>query len=103
MKNKLVWQIIVIIFSIIFVFNISSCYFIRKLYKDELTWNLEQINVGNSWSITTGRRDIVVAIIGYGVDTENEHIKDNIIDSWNFVSNTSYIPDRTGHDTYAAA
>lgn len=78
-------------------------------------WGLN--NAGNShidaikaWSISEGRRNIIVAVIDTGIDPNHKDIVNNLwhdpehpeIYGWNFVSNQANPKDEHGHGTHVA-
>ncbi len=75
---------------------------VPRAAQDEPTWNLEMINLGDSWEITRGDQNIMVAIIGWGVDRDNPYLGGRVAHSWDYVTSSEDISDPTGHDTFAA-
>ncbi len=108
-KNKLFFAFAIIAILIFFILGFcinNHSYSInvgqKNQKKDSESWNLEAINLADSWDITKGNKDIRVAVIGYGIDADNKYLKDNIVDSWNFVTGSPEVIDENGHGTFAA-
>ncbi len=76
--------------------------FFQQKRAHEHTWNLEMINIGNSWDITRGNENLTVAIIGWGVDKKNPQLGGRVTESWDYVTGSEEVIDPTGHDTFAA-
>ena len=54
---------------------------VKLLIQDPLMkkkWDLEHIKASHAWTMSTGNKDIIVAIIGTGIDIHHEDLKDNI-------------------------
>jgi len=105
-KYKLVLAIIALT---VLLCLILSCYRPVKRFIQDTgnlqyahSWNLEMINLGNSWDITRGNEYVSVAIIGWGVDKNNPYLKSQVTGSWDFVTGRKEVIDQNGHDTFAA-
>ncbi|MGM0365713.1 MAG: S8 family serine peptidase [Actinomycetota bacterium] len=66
------------------------------------TWNLEMINLANSWDITRGSENVMVAVIGWGIDKDNPHLEGRVTGSLDYVTGKEEVIDPNGHDTFAA-
>ena len=87
-------------------------------------WGLSQINASSAWNITTGSRNVIIAVIDSGIDLTHTDLKANIwinpgeipgngidddhngyiddIYGWNFIKNNSNVTDDDGHGTHVA-
>lgn len=64
-------------------------------------WEIEKFNIRSLWSQSQGE-GVTVAVIDTGCDLEHEDIKNNIVDSINFVSKEK-VRDVAGHGTHVAS
>ncbi len=97
-KNKVIF-IIVLVFNLVIV---SSAQAFDPLFSKQ--WYLQKIRATEAWSITTGKAEIVVAVIDSGVDIKHPDLERNIwvnpnekldgIDN----DNNGYIDDINGWD-----
>ena len=92
---------------------------------EKLEWHLNITNTQKAWQISKGNKDIVVAIIDTGIDTNHPDLKNNLwvnqaekngvkgvdddkngfiddIHGWNFADNSNVIMDYHGHGTHVA-
>ena len=87
-------------------------------------WGLSQINASSAWNITTGSRNVIIAVIDSGIDLTHADLKANIwinpgeiagngidddhngyiddVYGWNFIKNNSNVTDDDGHGTHVA-
>ncbi|PWI48033.1 hypothetical protein CEE45_09030 [Candidatus Heimdallarchaeota archaeon B3_Heim] len=70
-----------------------------------LPWNLQQISIAGAWNITTGRTDIIIAVIDSGIDFSHPALSqaqwinsDEIINNSLDDDNNGYIDDFSGWD-----
>ena len=87
-------------------------------------WGLSQINASSAWNITTGSRNVIIAVVDSGIDLTHADLKANIwinpreiagngidddhngyiddVYGWNFIKNNSNVTDDDGHGTHVA-
>jgi uncharacterized repeat protein (TIGR02543 family) len=66
-------------------------------------WGMRQIDMPEAWQITTGNREIVVAVIDSGVDYTHPDLKDNMDNrGYDFYANNSDPMDENRHGTHVA-
>ena len=60
------------------------------------------IKATEAWDKTTGSRDVIVAVLDTGIDYKEPDLAPNIVNGWDFVTNSSDPMDRDGHGTHVA-
>lgn len=70
------------------------------LFRDQ--WHLARIRAGGAWDITTGTRDVVIAVLDSGVDPGHEDLQGKLVPGWNFYDDTADTSDVYGHGTKVA-
>ena len=65
-------------------------------------WYLTKIGAPAAWSITTGRKDVVIAILDTGVDASHPDLQAKLVAGWNIYNNNSDTSDVYGHGTVVA-
>lgn len=63
-----------------------------NFFHSNYPWNLNMLNIPQAWNLTTGKKDVVVAVIDSGIDMSHPHLKGKI---WN---NTDEIPNNNKDD-----
>jgi thermitase len=71
---------------------------IESNYAGALPWHLERINAVNSWQVTKGGTNILVAVLDTGIDQNHEDLAGKVIDGVNF-SASQTTNDLNGHGT----
>lgn len=64
--------------------------------------HLRHINAPLAWSVTTGDRNIVVAVLDSGVDTTHPDLAHQLLPGWNILEEKDDVTDDTGHGTHVA-
>lgn len=65
-------------------------------------FHLPQIQAPWAWTVTTGSRSVVVAVVDTGVIPDHPDLIDNLIPGWDFVDNDDTLYDEVGHGTHVA-
>jgi subtilisin family serine protease len=65
-------------------------------------WNLSRINAPAAWSITTGSRDVIVAVVDTGLDPTHPEFAGRIVPGYDFVNDDANPDDDNGHGTHVA-
>ena len=67
-----------------------------SLYR--VQWHLRDIGLPQAWDITTGSRNVVVAVIDTGVRPEHPDLAENLIAGYDFITDTARARDGNGPD-----
>ena len=65
-------------------------------------WYLPQINAPAAWDITTGSRDVIVAMVDTGIAAGHPDLAGKLVAGYNFVADSTNTADDNGHGTYTA-
>lgn len=66
-------------------------------------WGIRMIQANYTWDVTTGNRNIIVAVVDTGVDYNHEDLSAvNASLGWDFVNNDADPMDDNGHGTHVA-
>jgi thermitase len=65
-------------------------------------WALKKIKVAPAWSIETGDKSVIIAIIDTGVSLDHPDLKSKIVPGFDFVDNDKTPNDTEGHGTHCA-
>lgn len=65
-------------------------------------WAITTLHADKAWQVTTGNRNVVVAILDTGVDLTHEDIKQKIIAGYDFANDDTDPSDDHGHGTHVA-
>jgi len=77
------------------LFTPNDTYFV-----DKYQWGLTEIQAPEAWDITTGSKDIQIAILDTGVDLDHPDLADKIISNINFTTTSTTTDDIYGHGTH---
>lgn len=65
-------------------------------------WALNRIGAPQAWDISTGRPEVIVAVIDTGINRNHEDLAGRVTEGYNFVNNTSNAMDDQSHGTFGA-
>ena len=65
-------------------------------------WGISQIKAEAAWDITTGSRDIIIAVLDTGTATDHPDLSDKIVPGFDFYANDNNPNDDNGHGTLTA-
>ncbi|MGO4886920.1 S8 family peptidase [Anaerobacillus sp. MEB173] len=65
-------------------------------------WNLSQIETERGWDISSGREEVIIAIIDSGVDPDHEDLSAKMTEGFNAFDQSNNHMDEHGHGTHVA-
>lgn len=65
-------------------------------------WNLPIIHTEKGWSVTKGSKNVAVAVIDTGVDTNHPDLRNHLLEGFNALDDTKPPMDEMGHGTHVA-
>ncbi len=67
-------------------------------------WGLGRIGAPRAWDITTGSRDVLVAVVDTGADLDHPDLAPNLVPGWDYVDGDAQPEDESanGHGTHVA-
>ncbi|MHC4676211.1 MAG: Ig-like domain-containing protein [Planctomycetota bacterium] len=65
-------------------------------------WHLPRIGAPAAWDITTGRNDVIIAILDTGIDNSHPELTAKMVSGWNVRNGNSDTSDINGHGTRVA-
>lgn len=70
----------------------------------DINYYFKSINMNKAWEITTGKKDIVIAVIDDGFDLNHEELNENIVKPYNVLSQNDnvYANNNLNHGTHVA-
>ncbi|MFC5467124.1 S8 family peptidase [Cohnella suwonensis] len=71
-------------------------------FYSEYQWNLPEIATVNGWNVTKGSKDVVVAVLDTGVQSDHPDLKERIVEGVNIVDPSAPPEDDVGHGTHVA-
>jgi subtilisin family serine protease len=82
----------------------SSTFNDSKLSEPDCSWYLKAINTQQAWSISTGDKDVIIAVIDNGFDTNHPELRGKDIKPYNVVQKSIDVrPSNQNHGTHVAA
>jgi thermitase len=64
-------------------------------------WSLEQMNITDLWNLTAGVKEVLIAILDTGIDSDHEDLQGKVVAEVNFTDSPS-TKDINGHGTHVA-
>ncbi|MGQ7276365.1 S8 family peptidase [Brevibacillus thermoruber] len=71
-------------------------------YYREYQWNLPLIGMEQSWDISRGSSDVVVAVVDTGIDLRHPEFAGKLVDGYNVLEDNNVPQDDNGHGTHVA-
>lgn len=65
-------------------------------------WNLPLIDMEQSWEITEGSPDVIVAVVDTGVDLNHPEFKGKLVGGYNMIADSNNPNDDNGHGTHVS-
>lgn len=72
------------------------------LFNKTKNYHLKNTKAEEAWEITTGKKDIVIAIIDVGFDLNHKELQKNIVKPWNTFNHNDKIFANSSHGTHVA-
>ncbi len=69
-----------------------------KIYQ----WNLPLIGMEQSWEVSRGRSDVIVAVIDTGIDLSHPEFQGKLVKGYNVIADNNNPNDDNGHGTHVA-
>ncbi|WP_232699243.1 S8 family peptidase [Brevibacillus daliensis] len=74
----------------------------NDVYYNRYQWNLSQLNMEQSWEISQGADDVVVAVVDTGVDLGHPEFQGKLVKGYNVLTDTNQPQDDNGHGSHVA-
>lgn len=71
-------------------------------YYTEYQWNLPLIGMEQSWDVSEGSSDVIVAVVDTGVDMEHPEFKGKLVEGYNVLEDNNSPQDDNGHGTHVS-
>ncbi|GIW08639.1 MAG: hypothetical protein KatS3mg060_3444 [Dehalococcoidia bacterium] len=65
-------------------------------------YGLQRIRGPQGWALSTGREDVIIAVVDTGVDLSHPDLAGKIVGGWDFVNDDPIAQDDQGHGTHVA-
>ncbi|RNB89418.1 peptidase S8 [Brevibacillus nitrificans] len=71
-------------------------------YYTEYQWNLSLIGMEQSWDVSEGSSDVIVAVVDTGVDMEHPEFEGKLVEGYNVLDGSNKPQDDNGHGTHVS-
>lgn len=71
-------------------------------YYSEYQWNLSLIGMEQSWDVSEGNSDVIVAVVDTGVDMEHPEFAGKLAEGYNVLDDSNNPQDDNGHGTHVS-
>ncbi|SFJ72460.1 S8 family peptidase [Brevibacillus centrosporus] len=71
-------------------------------YYTEYQWNLPLIGMEQSWDVSEGSSDVIVAVVDTGVDMEHPEFEGKLVKGYNVLDGSNKPQDDNGHGTHVS-
>ncbi|QRG69615.1 S8 family peptidase [Brevibacillus choshinensis] len=71
-------------------------------YYTEYQWNLPLIGMEQSWDVSEGSSDVIVAVVDTGVDMNHPEFKGKLVEGYNVLDDSNKPQDDNGHGTHVS-
>jgi len=71
-------------------------------YYTEYQWNLSLIGMEQSWNVSKGSKDVVVAVVDTGVDMDHPEFQGKLVKGYNVLKDNDKPEDDNGHGTHVS-
>ncbi|WP_301170563.1 S8 family peptidase [Brevibacillus nitrificans] len=71
-------------------------------YYTEYQWNLPLIGMEQSWDVSEGSSDVIVAVVDTGVDMEHPEFEGKLVEGYNVLDGSNKPQDDNGHGTHVS-
>ena len=71
-------------------------------YYTEYQWNLSLIGMEQSWNVSKGSKDVIVAVVDTGVDMEHPEFQGKLVKGYNVLEDNNLPEDDNGHGTHVS-
>lgn len=71
-------------------------------YYSEYQWNLPLIGMEQSWDVSAGSSDVIVAVIDTGIDLDHPEFAGKLVEGYNVLEDNNRPADDNGHGTHVS-
>lgn len=71
-------------------------------YYTEYQWNLSLIGMEQTWDVSKGRNDVIVAVVDTGIDMDHPEFAGKLVEGYNVLEDNHTPQDDNGHGTHVS-